>query len=35
MERETRSIVAAGADPECAEGIAAFVAKRKPNFAGV
>lgn len=35
LERETRSIAAAGATPECREGVAAFLAKRKPDFRGV
>ena len=34
MERETRAIAAAVAGPESAEGIAAFLAKRKPDFSG-
>jgi 2-(1,2-epoxy-1,2-dihydrophenyl)acetyl-CoA isomerase len=32
LEREARSIAAAGAQPEGAEGIAAFLAKRPPTF---
>jgi 2-(1,2-epoxy-1,2-dihydrophenyl)acetyl-CoA isomerase len=32
VEREARAIAAAGRDPESAEGIAAFLAKRPPNF---
>jgi 2-(1,2-epoxy-1,2-dihydrophenyl)acetyl-CoA isomerase len=35
LEREARAISAAGAGGERQEGIAAFLAKRKPNFAGV
>jgi len=34
LEREVRSITAAGAGAECREGLAAFRAKRKPCFAG-
>ncbi len=34
MERETRAIAAAGGGPEGREGIAAFLAKRRPNFDG-
>ncbi len=33
LEREARAISAAGAGGERQEGIAAFLAKRKPNFA--
>jgi 2-(1,2-epoxy-1,2-dihydrophenyl)acetyl-CoA isomerase len=32
MEQEARNIAAAGRDPEGREGIAAFLAKRKPDF---
>lgn len=32
MEREARSIAAAGAGPEGREGVAAFLAKRRPDF---
>ena len=35
LHAEARAITQAGASPECREGIAAFRAKRKPNFAGV
>jgi 2-(1,2-epoxy-1,2-dihydrophenyl)acetyl-CoA isomerase len=34
LEREARAIVAAGRSAESAEGLAAFVAKRKANFSG-
>lgn len=34
LERETRSITAAGASAECREGVAAFLARRKPDFSG-
>jgi 2-(1,2-epoxy-1,2-dihydrophenyl)acetyl-CoA isomerase len=34
LEREARAIVAAGGSAESAEGLAAFVAKRKANFSG-
>jgi 2-(1,2-epoxy-1,2-dihydrophenyl)acetyl-CoA isomerase len=34
LEREARSIVAAGADGESREGIAAYLQKRKPDFIG-
>src|SRR3546814_6694056 len=32
LERETRSITARGASPECREGVAAFLGRRKPDF---
>jgi 2-(1,2-epoxy-1,2-dihydrophenyl)acetyl-CoA isomerase len=35
LEREARAISAAGAAPEAQEGIAAFLAKRPPDFSGV
>lgn len=35
MEKEARAIAAAGAGLESREGIAAFVAKRKPHFKGI
>lgn len=35
LERETRSIAAAGATAECREGVDAFLARRKPDFQGV
>jgi 2-(1,2-epoxy-1,2-dihydrophenyl)acetyl-CoA isomerase len=35
LDAEARVITHAGAGAECQEGIAAFRAKRKPNFAGV
>lgn len=35
MEREVRAISAAGAGPECREGLAAFFAKRPPDFKGL
>jgi 2-(1,2-epoxy-1,2-dihydrophenyl)acetyl-CoA isomerase len=35
LEQEARSITAAGTTHESREGIAAFLAKRKPNFHGV
>jgi 2-(1,2-epoxy-1,2-dihydrophenyl)acetyl-CoA isomerase len=35
LDRETRSIAASGGTAECREGIAAFVARRKPDFQGV
>lgn len=35
LERETGSITAAGATAECREGVAAFLARRKPDFSGV
>lgn len=34
LEREARAISAAGAGPECREGLAAFFAKRPPDFKG-
>lgn len=34
LERETRSIAALGATPDCQEGAAAFLARRKPIFWG-
>lgn len=34
LERETRSITAAGGSAECREGVAAFLARRKPDFSG-
>lgn len=34
LERETRSITAAGGSDECREGVAAFLARRKPDFSG-
>jgi 2-(1,2-epoxy-1,2-dihydrophenyl)acetyl-CoA isomerase len=34
LEREARAIVAAGTNSESAEGIAAFVSKRSPDFNG-
>ena len=34
LEREARSISAAGASPECREGLAAYFAKRPPEFKG-
>lgn len=34
LEREARAITAAGADAECREGLAAFLAKRPPDFKG-
>jgi 2-(1,2-epoxy-1,2-dihydrophenyl)acetyl-CoA isomerase len=34
MEKEARAIAAAGGGPESREGIAAFLAKRKPNYEG-
>lgn len=35
LERETRAITASGLDPESREGVAAFLARRKPDFAGL
>lgn len=35
LDAEARAITHAAAGPECQEGIAAFRAKRKPDFAGV
>lgn len=35
LEREVRSIAAAGASAECREGVAAFLARRKPDFMGI
>lgn len=35
LERETRSITAAGAGAECREGVAAFLERRETNFPGV
>jgi 2-(1,2-epoxy-1,2-dihydrophenyl)acetyl-CoA isomerase len=35
LGRETRAITAAGASPECREGVQAFLARRAPNFSGV
>lgn len=35
LEHELRAIVRAGASPECNEGIAAYTARRKPDFRGV
>ncbi|WP_313805470.1 enoyl-CoA hydratase-related protein [Sphingobium sp.] len=35
LEREVASITRAGATPECREGLAAYFAKRSPNFKGV
>lgn len=35
LERETRSIAALGSTPDCREGAAAFLARRKPDFQGV
>lgn len=35
LEKEARSIAAAGGGSEGREGVAAFVSKRKPNFAGL
>jgi len=35
LERETRAITASGMDPECREGVAALLARRKPDFPGV
>lgn len=35
LEKEARAIAAAGAGPECREGLAAFLGKRKPDFQGV
>jgi 2-(1,2-epoxy-1,2-dihydrophenyl)acetyl-CoA isomerase len=34
LEREARTIAAAGTNDECAEGISAFFSKRPPNFHG-
>ncbi|MBZ9646099.1 enoyl-CoA hydratase/isomerase family protein [Sphingobium sp. 3R8] len=34
LERETRSIAAAGGSAECREGVAAFLGRRKPDFSG-
>lgn len=34
LERETRSIAAAGGTSECQEGVSAFLERRKPNFTG-
>lgn len=34
MEREVRAIAAAGATPDFREGVAAFAARRKPQFGG-
>jgi 2-(1,2-epoxy-1,2-dihydrophenyl)acetyl-CoA isomerase len=34
LEREARTIAAAGKDSESVEGIAAFLSKRLPNFDG-
>ena len=34
LERETRSIAMAGGSAECREGVAAFLARRKPDFSG-
>lgn len=35
LESEARAISAAGANPECREGLAAYFAKRAPDFKGV
>lgn len=35
LDREARAIAEAGASAECREGLAAFLAKRKPDFQGV
>lgn len=35
LDRELRSIAAAGAGAECHEGVAAFLAKRRPDFAAM
>ena len=35
LEREVRSLAASGATAECREGVAAFLARRKPDFRGV
>jgi 2-(1,2-epoxy-1,2-dihydrophenyl)acetyl-CoA isomerase len=34
LEREARAISVAGASPECREGLAAYFAKRRPEFKG-
>lgn len=34
LERETRSIAAAGGSAECREGVSAFLERRKPDFSG-
>lgn len=35
LENEVQAIASAGATPECGEGLAAYFAKRSPNFRGV
>ena len=35
LEREARAITLAGALPECREGLAAYFAKRSPDFKGI
>lgn len=35
LEQELRAIVRAGASSECSEGIAAYAARRKPDFRGI